>query len=56
MNDYVAICAICGYQWNETATSTFELDCPLCDSNMVHKYEPLKPNVMGEDYDGQPWY
>ena len=53
---YVAICAVCGYQWDETAKSTFFLDCPTCTANMVNKFEPEKADVMGDDYDGMPWY
>ena len=53
---YVAICAACGYQWNETAKSTFYLFCPVCESNMVHKHAPDKQEKTGEDYDGFPWY
>ena len=53
---YVAICAACGYQWNETKESTFELECPSCTANMVHKAAFNKPEVMGDDYDGMPWF
>lgn len=55
-DSYVAICAACGYQWNETQKSTFELDCPACEANLVHRYAPDKADRMGEDYDGVPWY
>ena len=53
---YVSICACCGYQWDETAKHTFVLDCPVCRANMIYKYEPTKQEVMGDEYDGIPWY
>jgi predicted RNA-binding Zn-ribbon protein involved in translation (DUF1610 family) len=53
---YVAICAACGYQWNETADSTFFLNCPTCGANLCHKHEPDKAEAMGEEFDGAPWY
>lgn len=53
---YVAICAACGYQWDETSESTFHLFCPVCDCNHCHRYEAEKADKMGEDYDGLPWY
>ena len=53
---YIAVCAVCGYQWNENAISTFALYCPTCNSNMVFESDFDKPKDMGEDYDGKPWY
>ena len=53
---YTAICAVCGYQWDETAESTFFLFCPACDANMVNRCAPTKPDEMGEDYDVVPWF
>jgi hypothetical protein len=53
------ICAVCGYQWDvETTglTSTFELDCPVCEANQVHRYSAEKERIMGANYDGLPWY
>lgn len=53
---YVAICAACGYQWDETAESTFELECKSCNANIVHESAFDKTIVMGDDYDGVPWF
>jgi len=52
--EQVAICEICGYQWNtgeERFTTTFFLFCPVCDSNLVHQMEK-KDNPE----DGKPWF
>ena len=51
--EYVAICGYCGYQWDETTFSVFELDCPVCEANMVHRYHPEKEL---SDHDPYPWY
>jgi predicted nucleic acid-binding Zn-ribbon protein len=56
LQEYVAICAACGYQWNESAESTFNLNCPTCGANLCHKHDPDKDAKMGEDFDGVPWY
>ena len=57
MTTHTLICGACGYQWDESMFhSTFNLYCPACEANMVYKFEPTKEQVMGEDYDGQPWY
>jgi len=53
---YVAICAACGYQWNESRKSTFDLHCAVCTANMVYQFAPEKADKMGGDYDGLPWY
>jgi hypothetical protein len=53
----VLICAACGYQWNDEGSgSTFELNCPACEANMVNVHAPQKKRVMGNDYDGMPWF
>jgi hypothetical protein len=70
--DVTLICAACGYQWDQScvlvrvhsgpdcpgrlAPSTFYENCPTCEANMVHVYEPEKAETMGEDFDGMPWY
>ena len=46
----ILICAICGYQWDDDSeTSTFYMDCPVCDANKVNVFAP-------EIKDGDPWY
>jgi len=53
------VCASCGYQWDENmylSQSVFEMFCPVCDANMVHRYSSTKEDIMGEDYDGLPWF
>ena len=35
----ILICAVCGYQWNdegEGAKGIFEMDCPVCEANIVN--------------------
>jgi hypothetical protein len=54
--EYIAICAICGYQWNETAPNVHDLRCEVCLHYLVFVYSESKQEVMGDDYDGLPWF
>ena len=56
------ICGACGYQWDDitliadlihfnletarNAASTFNLYCPACEANVVHKFEPTKERLQ----------
>lgn len=66
------VCGACGYQWDEECkikkaypgpmepavlvADVFELDCPVCDANMVNVYAPEKEEIAGDYYDGLPWF